>query len=243
VNFDSLDRLAAPPQNAGVPPPNLQSLCRHRPPLTETRARTAARDRGFAHGLRIGTGRRYLTVLFSDLTASVSLGERMRFADYVDMLRWLRQLCRRTIAHHGGHVARLQGDGVMAIFGIPEARFDDGHRAAMCAMALHAAVREVLIATNNSDSRRLALHSGIHASEVHLERGDIERGRFDLVGHAPNIAARLCSLAGSDEIYISEAALGGGACELVTGHRRELPLRGRGELLPVYLVRGRSAGP
>ncbi len=185
--------------------------------------------------------RRYLTLLFADLSGSTTLGEEMEAEDYAEMLANLRRLCREIVPHHGGLIARMQGDGVLALFGHPEPREDDGRRATEAALQLHAAVSA--LATRGPDGRPLTLHSGIHCGLVLISDGDVERGRFELLGNAPNVAARLSSLAGADEVLVSEESLGPQARFFVTGEVESVAVRGRATPLAILKVLGRAAAP
>jgi len=183
--------------------------------------------------------RRYLTLLFADLSGSTSLGELMEAEDYADVLAKLRALSREIIPRHGGLIARMQGDGLLALFGYPAAREDDGRRTTEAALELHAAVNA--LASRGPDGLPLTLHSGIHAGLVLMFDGDVERGRFDLLGNVPNIAARLSSLAGADDILVSEETLGPQAHFFTTGERMQMTLKGRAKPLAVYSVLGQAA--
>ena len=113
--------------------------------------------------------RRHLTLLFSDLSDSTRLGEVMEAEDYAEMLAAWRVLCREIVPRHGGHIARIQGDGVLAFFGWPDAGEDDGRRATEAALELHAAVRQAARGAGWSArglTEPLTLHSGIHAGQV-----------------------------------------------------------------------------
>lgn len=178
--------------------------------------------------------RRYLTLLFADLSGSTSLGEQMEAEDYAAMLANLRALCRETIPRHGGHIARMQGDGVLALFGYPEPREDDGRRATEAALELHAGVSA--LATRGPDGAPLTLHSGIHAGLVLISSGDVERGRFELLGNAPNVAARLAAMAQAGELLVSEETLGPQARFFVTSEIRNVEVKGRTAALPILRV-------
>lgn len=178
--------------------------------------------------------RRYLTLLFADLSGSTSLGEQMEAEDYAAMLENLRALCRETIPRHGGHIARMQGDGVLALFGYPEPREDDGRRATEAALELHAAVSA--LPTRGPDGSPLTLHSGIHSGLVLISSGDVERGRFELLGNAPNVAARLCAMARAGELLVSEETLGPQARFFVTSEIRNVEVKGRSAALPILRV-------
>ncbi len=189
-----------------------------------------------------GGQRRLLTLLFVDLSSSTAMAEWMEAEHYATMLAGLRGLYEQIVPRHGGVIARIQGDGMLAVFGYPEVREDDGRRATETALELHAAVRGLLPpGPRPADFTGLTLHSGIHAGVVLINAGDEMRGRFELLGNAPNIAARLSEAARADEIFASEDSLGLQAQFFDTGPRFSLRLRGRGTPLSVYRVGGRAA--
>ncbi|WP_415840471.1 AAA family ATPase, partial [Roseateles saccharophilus] len=195
-----------------------------------------------AAGLPALGQRRLLTLLFVDLSGSTAMAEWMEAEHYAAMLGGLRTLYERIVPHHGGVIARIQGDGMLAVFGHPEVREDDGRRATEAALELHAAVRALLPpGPRPADFAGLALHSGIHAGIVLVNEGDQMRGRFELLGNAPNIAARLSEAARRDEIIASDESLGLQSQFFETGPRFSLQLRGRATPLAVYRVHGRAA--
>ncbi|HEX8194109.1 MAG TPA: AAA family ATPase [Allosphingosinicella sp.] len=178
--------------------------------------------------------RRYLTILFSDLSESTRLAGRLEAEDYFDLIARLRACYHQAVEKHGGTVAQISGDGMLAVFGWPEAREGDGRRAVEAALDLHAAVEA------QSGPAPLRLHSGIHSGLVILQEGDACRGRFELPGRATNIASRLCGEAAPGEILVSEATLGPDRHDFATGARRHLKLRGAGEAIPTLAVTGRA---
>jgi class 3 adenylate cyclase/tetratricopeptide (TPR) repeat protein len=183
--------------------------------------------------------RRYVTVLFSDVSNSSQHAEQLEAEAYAALLEKFRRYAREIIPRHGGSIARLQGDGVLALFGYEQSREDDGRRAAQAALELHAAVARLRIDARR-DAGTLQLHTGIHAGLVLLIEGDIERGRFDVVGEVPNTAARLCSLAGSGDILVSAETLGPQAHFFEVTPSRRTAIRGRAAPLDVLRVLGRA---
>lgn len=203
--------------------------------MTESPASTAASSPAVGQ-------RRLLTLLFVDLSGSTAMAEWMEAEHYAAMLAGLRALYERIVPHHGGVIARIQGDGMLAVFGHPEVREDDGRRATEAALELHAAVRGITPpGPKPADFAGLTLHSGIHAGIVLVNEGDQMRGRFELLGNAPNIAARLSEAAKADEIIASEESLGLQSQFFETGPRFALQLRGRATPLAAYRVLGRAA--
>ena len=195
---------------------------------------------GAAANIRKGQ-RRLLTIVFADLTGSTRLAEAMEAEHYALMLADLRRCYNEAIKTHGGQVVRIQGDGLLAIFGHPVPREDEGRHACEAALAMHEAVRRLQPQGAPAWARSLTLHSGIHAGLVLMDEGDEVRGRFELLGHAPSVAARLSELAGPDEILVSADTLGLQQHFFVTSERRELAIKGRSDPLPAFCVQSRAA--
>ena len=188
-----------------------------------------------------GSARRhYLTILFADLSDSSTLAAAMEAEDYADLLNRLRHAYQSVVPKHGGTIVRIQGDGLLAIFGHPDAREDDGRRAAEAALELHAMVRGLRFDPPLPAVSVLGLHSGIHSGLVLVDEGDVVRGRFELLGNAPNIAARLSDAAHNDEILVSEETLGAERNFFHTSERRALSLKGKTEPINVYRILGRA---
>lgn len=184
--------------------------------------------------------RRFVTVLFSDVSGSSQHAEMLDAEDYADKLDQFRKIVRDVVPRHGGSIARMQGDGVLALFGYDESREDDGRRAVEAAFELHSAVKSIDFGSG-ANAAFMELHSGIHAGLVLLIEGDIERGRFDVVGEVPNTASRLCSMAAKGEIMVSEESLGPQAHFFSLSSRQNLAVRGRANPLTVVRVDGRAA--
>ena len=181
--------------------------------------------------------RRYVTVLFADLSGSTSLGDLMEAEHYADLLGVIRALCREIIRKHGGNVARLQGDGILVVFGFPESREDDGRRAVDAALELHEAVSRIALSGHAASTRVLALHSGIHSGLTLVRDGGVEVGTLEVLGDVPNVAANLSSVAQRGEIIVSAETLGPQAHFFQT-EPRKIAVKGRSGPLHAYRVSG-----
>ena len=106
------------------------------------------------------SGRCRLSVLFCDLCDSTALSGRVEAEEYGDVLASLRRLYESVVAHHGGTVVRLQGDGMLAIFGFPQPREGDGRRAVEAALQLHRGAADLRAPGPAGREQRLQLHSG-----------------------------------------------------------------------------------
>ena len=188
----------------------------------------------------VSARRRYLAVLFSDLSGSTRLAGAMEAEDFAALLASLRRTYEDVIPRHGGMVVQIRGDGVLASFGYPDAREDDGRRATEAALDLHDRVRHLRLEFSSPAMDFVHLHTGIHSGLVLLEEGDVISGRLELIGDAVNIAARLSDAAGSGEILVSKETLGAESHFFKTNAERTLELQGIADPVSVYCVIGRA---
>jgi class 3 adenylate cyclase/tetratricopeptide (TPR) repeat protein len=170
--------------------------------------------------------RRFVTMLFADLTGSTRLSATLEAEHYAALLARVSHAYWTVVARHGGLVVRIQGDGMLAVFGYPDTGEDDGRRATEAALELHAAVRAMGAEPSLAGLGALTLHSGIHAGLVLVGEGDAVRGRLELTGVAPNIAARLSGAARPDEVLVSAGTLGPDSGLFIVDSRRTLHLAG-----------------
>src|SRR5262245_8786185 len=104
--------------------------------------------------------RRYLTILFCDLSDSTRLAYTLEAEHYAELLNALRHTCRQIIPRHGGRIAQLLGDGVVAVFGFPQSHEGDGRRATEAALELHVAARRLRVpAVDGKQSAPIGLHT------------------------------------------------------------------------------------
>ena len=140
---------------------------------------------------------------------------------YAELVLAVRKIVRESVARHGGEVVRVDGDGLLCIFGYPECHEDAGRRAGEAAIDAHAAVA-ALDRRVAGRSVPLRLHSGIHTGLVLLRDGDIECGRYEMLCDTTNVAAGLCKQSDGDEILVSEATLGADRHFFRLGPRRRI---------------------
>lgn len=183
--------------------------------------------------------RLHLAVLFSDLSESSQLAARLEAEDYLALLARVRDIARRAVEKHQGLVVRLQGDGMLAVFGYPQGGEDIARRATEAALDLHEAVARLRLASGTTPLP-LQMHSGIHAGLTLVVEGDFERGRLDLLGEPPNVAARLCEHAGAGEVWVSQAALGPELHQFEHRPVQPLQLRGMAETLTAVCITRRG---
>ena len=131
-------------------------------------------------------------MLFGDLSDFTAWAEDLdpeRVGEVTD--RVLAALAR-VVVEVGGHVDKLTGDGIMAVFGAPTAHEDDAERAVRAAVNMQHEVRQ-LVADELGGGRRLGLRVGLNTGEVLA--GVQAALAYTVVGDTVNTASRLSDAA------------------------------------------------
>jgi class 3 adenylate cyclase len=144
--------------------------------------------------------RKTVSVLFVDLVGSTEIGERLDPEALRAVQTRYFEAARATLERHGGTVEKFIGDAVMAVFGAPVAREDDGLRAARAACEVHAR----LAALNGELEPLFGIHlvarAGVATGAVMA--GDAPEGSPRVTGDTVNVAARLEQAAGPGETLV-----------------------------------------
>jgi class 3 adenylate cyclase/tetratricopeptide (TPR) repeat protein len=145
--------------------------------------------------------RKTVTVVFSDVTGSTALGERLDPESLRRVMSRYFDEMQAVVEAHEGTVEKFIGDAVMAVFGIPVLHEDDAVRAVRAA----AEMRERLAGLNEELEHNwgvtIAVRTGVNTGEV--VAGDASSGgqRF-ATGDAVNVAKRLEEAAPANEILL-----------------------------------------
>ena len=101
--------------------------------------------------------RRPITVMFCDLVGSTSLAAKLDAEDWRNLVNAYLDEASAAVTDFGGHVLKKLGDGLMALFGYPQAQENDAERAVRAALAVHALIQDAAY-ESLLKSRRQALH-------------------------------------------------------------------------------------
>jgi class 3 adenylate cyclase/tetratricopeptide (TPR) repeat protein len=182
--------------------------------------------------------RRYLTVMFCDLVDSSALTTRLDPEDMRRVIASYHTCIEEVMGRHQGTIARYMGDGVLAYFGYPRAQEDDAERAVRAALELVEAVAQLRTSVDAVLQARISIATGtVIVSALLVDNTLAEQA---VVGEAPNLAARLQSLADPGSVLI---------CPSTRRLTRELfnyrylgplALKGWAEPIPAWQVLGTS---
>jgi class 3 adenylate cyclase len=145
--------------------------------------------------------RRHLTILFTDLTGYTRLMEQYDPEDVQALMGTITTSCIEIIKAYNGHIERVIGDEVLALFGLPVTHEDDAIRAIKAAREIHATVAGLKLSSLPPDEP-FAMHTGINTGLVVTARTTPTDGSFDLSGDAVNLASRLSDIARPNEILV-----------------------------------------
>src|SRR6187549_775743 len=146
--------------------------------------------------------RKTVTIVFSDLKGSTSLGESLDSESLREVMNRYFDEMRAVLEQHGGTIEKFIGDAVMAVFGLPRLHEDDALRAVRAAAGMKEALERVNEELERVWGVRLTNRTGVNTGEV--VAGDPTTGQRLVTGDAVNVAARLEQAAPANEILLGE---------------------------------------
>ena len=176
--------------------------------------------------------RKQATILFADIVGSTQLVAGLDPEEAIARLRPTLELMSNAAKQFGSSVVHFLGDGIMAVFGAPQAQ--ERHALLACSAAL--AMQEAAGRDESSLPIRIGLHSGI------VVAGALEIDPKSEAARGPVVflARRMQELAEPGEIFVTADCH-----RLVRGYFDAQPLghrsvKGFGEAVEVYRLVGRK---
>lgn len=149
-----------------------------------------------------GRQRRPITILFADIVGSTSLAEAMDAEDWAAIVQPALDQMLAAVKRYEGHVAQVQGDGILAFFGAPEAHEDDPERAVRAGIDMVDAIAEYVPRLPGQEGLQLQIRVGVNTGTAVVGAGDIGQD-YTAFGDAVNIAARIQSEARPGAVLIT----------------------------------------
>lgn len=141
--------------------------------------------------------RKYVTVLFSDLSGYTTLTQRLDPEEVKEIVGRLFREITKVVTKYEGCVEKYIGDAVMAVFGATRAHEDDPIRAILAAKEIHELVDTLY---DEQVGQTLSMHTGINTGLAITGDVNFDKGTHGTAGASLNLAARLCSLAKPGDI-------------------------------------------
>ena len=184
----------------------------------------------------IETGRREVTLLFSDIRGFTTLSETRKPEEVIALLNRYFSLQVDVVFKHGGSLDKFIGDCIMAIWGAPLDDPDHAKRAVACALEMVDTLisfRRALGAEDSGFDVGIGVHSG--PAVVGL-MGSQKRLEYTAIGDTVNLASRVEGLTkdAKRRVLVSKDTkeLCGDAFEFV--HCGTFPVKGRAQPVELF---------
>lgn len=151
--------------------------------------------------------RRQVTVLFADMAGFTSISERLGEEGTYTLIQPIYELMATAVKEQGGSVREFTGDGIMALFGVPNALEDAPLRACRAALLIQERMSVAAPSIEARHGARAQMRIGINTglAVVTQIRGEGEGENMTALGDTVNLASRLQTLAEPGKVLLSEA--------------------------------------
>ncbi len=144
-----------------------------------------------------GGERKRLTVLFADIRNSTGLIEKLDPEQAMHRMQPILDAMKDAVHRYDGVVNKVQGDGVMALFGAPRPHEDHAVRGCLAALAMQHSVEDLGV----PDFR---IRVGLHTGEVVVQAiANSLYQTYDATGAAVHLASRMEQMAESGSVQIT----------------------------------------
>ena len=157
-----------------------------------------------------GTGRKKLTIFFSDIVNFTSITESMEAEELSGFLNfYLTNMCEIALKY-GGTIDKFIGDSVMIFFGDPQSQGLEQDALACCNMGLEMLAfvekNEELFKEKFNFPEKLEIRIGVHSGICSVGNfGSDQRLDYTVIGRAVNVAARLEQAAPNNSMLFSNS--------------------------------------
>lgn len=150
--------------------------------------------------------RLYVTVLFADLVNFTRLAARLDAEEVFSLMNACFQRLVANVLEYDGVIDKFMGDGLMALFGTPEAHEDDPERAVRAALDMQREMQTFGPEMQPRLGGPLQIHIGINSGEVIGGTiGVDEQLSYTVMGETVNLAFRLQQRAEPGSILVGES--------------------------------------
>ena len=183
-----------------------------------------------------GAERRPITILFCDLAGSTSLAAKLDAEDWRNLVNAYLDDTSTAVRSFGGHVLKRLGDGLMALFGYPQAQENDAERAVRAALAIQRALADLNARNARSGAPELSARIGVECGSVVVDAFG------EVFGEAPNVAARVQAAAEPGTVLVTGSVQRQAAGLFVLEDKGPHELKGVSQPVTLYRIVRASGG-
>jgi class 3 adenylate cyclase len=178
------------------------------------------------------------TVLFADIIGFTAMSEALAPAEVVTRLNRYFSIMQRVIYEHGGNVDKLNGDSIMAFWGVPYREESDEWHAVLTAMLMQQYLWFLNLSLHTEQTP--LIHTGIGINTGEFVAGNIgseDKIEFTLIGDAVNLAARIEAFAGRYQILIAETTWQAIRHQVAAVRMPSVLIKGKSKPVTIYSIR------
>ena len=155
---------------------------------------------------KLGGVNQTITILFADIRGFTAISEREKPEKVVGLLNRYFTAMSEIIFARGGTLDKYIGDGLMAIFGAPNATPEDAKNAVETAAAMQKRIATLNRELESEGFSSINVGIGLHTGEATIGYiGSEQRSEYTAIGDTVNLASRLEANARGGQILISDA--------------------------------------
>ena len=174
--------------------------------------------------------------MFCDLVGSTSLAAKLDAEDWRNLVNAYLDEASAAVTNFGGHVLKKLGDGLMALFGYPQAQENDAERAVRAALAIQRALADLNARNARSGAPQLSARIGLECGSVVVDAVG------EVFGDAPNVAARVQAVAEPGSVLVTMNVQRQVAGLFVAEDLGERELKGVSEPIQLFRIVRASGG-
>lgn len=189
--------------------------------------------------VNLGSARRRMTILFSDIRGFTSISEKMSPEEVVGFLREYLTVMTDAVFQNGGTVDKYIGDAVMALFNVPFDQPDHAARAVKTALAFQERVKPLSEKFKAKYGLELKCGVGVHTGDAVVGTiGAEQRLEYTAIGDTINLGSRLESITKDYHvsIVISESTYEEVKGQFATRYLGEVKVKGKEIAVKIYTV-------
>jgi len=153
--------------------------------------------------------RKELTIFFADIRGFTQLADTIEPEELVSLLNEYLSHMTKIIMKYGGTIDKFIGDAIMVFWGDPIYYEDHAVRAVKTALEMKESLKTLQKKWFEEGQRTLSMGIGINTGYVTVgNMGSDVRMDYTVIGSNVNIAARINTKAGSDQILIAKRTYG-----------------------------------
>ncbi len=179
------------------------------------------------------------TILFADIIGFTAMSEAMAPTDVLAKLNRYLTIIQKLIYENDGNVDKVNGDGIMAFWGVPHNDASDEANAVYTALQMQRHLWSFNLDLQAENQQPIHMGIGLNTGDfVAGNIGSEDKIEFTLIGDHVNLASRIEHLSGRNQVLIAEATWQPIKHLVSAVQLPPLMVKGKSTPITIYSVRG-----